>query len=137
MRVAAFTSLYILQATSLRKKSLINKETTNVFKIQFKRKRLHLNTHYSDAFHNQYADDDPFYKYSQEEYPEHYSQESQYPQEIPTCLFCDGLIGGSHLAITTKTGEHCMHPSCIVSGFSLIINGFGLFMSFLFKKNRR
>lgn len=105
-----------------------------MFKVQFRKKKVQPNSHYSDAYQeqyqNQYTDDDPFCEYAQEEYPEHY-------QEIPTCLFCDGLIGGSHLAIKTKTGEHCMHPSCIVSGFSLIINGFALFMSFLFKKNKK
>jgi len=106
-----------------------------MFKVQFRKKKVQPNLHYSDP--NQYADDDPFYGYGQEQYPDHYFQEPQYPQELPTCLFCDGLIAGSHLVVTTKTGEHCMHPSCIVSGFTLIINGFGLLVNFLFRKNKK
>ena len=52
-------------------------------------------------------------------------------QELDTCLFCGSEITGSHLSVTTKSGEHCMHASCIVSGFALLANGVGLFFHWL------
>lgn len=106
-----------------------------MFKIQFRKKKRHPDA-YQGQYNGQYADNDPFYGYGQEQSFDHYSPEPEYLQDLPTCIFCDGLVAGSHLAITTKSGDHCMHPSCLVSGFALLVNGFGLLMS-LFKNNKK
>ncbi|HHT9137246.1 MAG TPA: hypothetical protein ACFYEK_08405 [Candidatus Wunengus sp. YC60] len=102
-----------------------------MFKIQFRKKKLQSNMPYANQFQDPYSysdDTDPYHGYDREPLDN---------QEFVTCLFCDGLITGSHLAITTKTGEHCMHPSCLVSGFTLIVNGFGMLVNFLFRKNKK
>lgn len=100
-----------------------------MFKVQF-RKKIPPNTQYSETYPEQYPphyqEEEPFYEYG---------QESPYTtQEFSTCLFCGDLVTGSHLSITTKSGEHLLHPSCIISSFALIINGFSMFTSFLFRK---
>jgi len=59
------------------------------------------------------------------------------PQEPDTCLFCGSEVTGSHLSVTTKSGEHCIHPSCIVSGFALLANGVGLFFHWLSGRNKK
>lgn len=54
-----------------------------------------------------------------------------------SCLFCGSEIEGSHLLVTTKGGEHYVHPSCIVSGFALLANGVGILLAWLSQKKER
>lgn len=103
-----------------------------MFKIQFRKKKLQPNLQYSDPYRDQYpnhyTDEDPFYDHHQEP-PD--------MEEFSTCIMCGDLITGSHITVTTKSGEHCLHPSCIVASFALIINGFSLLVDFIFRRREK
>lgn len=46
------------------------------------------------------------------------------------CLICDGEIAGTHVAVTTRNNEYCVHPSCVISTIPLIIGGIGFLIQY-------
>ena len=109
-----------------------------MLKIQFKRKKpvLEQNPYQPPAYENQYTEQPFGQEFGQDNA---FIPEPNAPtqQALDTCLFCGSEITGSHLSVTTKTGEHCMHTSCIVSGFALLANSIGLLFSWLKEKKGR
>lgn len=107
-------------------------------KIQFKRKKpvLEQNPHQPPAYENQYIEQPFGREFAQDNV---FIPEPNVPtqQGDDTCLFCGSDIAGSHLSVTTKSGEHRMHASCIVSGFALLANSIGLLFSWLKEKKGR
>lgn len=113
-------------------------------KIQFKRKKpaLEQNPYQPPAYENQYTEQPFGQEFDQGNASPlggRYPPEANIPasQALDTCLFCGSEITGSHLSVTTKSGEHCMHTSCIVSGFALLANSVGLIFSWLKEKKGR
>lgn len=106
-----------------------------MLKIKFKKKKavLEQNLYQPPAYENQYTE--PF----GQEFGDKYPPETNIPasQALDTCLFCGSEITGSHLSVTTGSGEHCMHTSCIVSGFALLANSIGILFSWLKEKKGR
>lgn len=117
-----------------------------MLKIQFKRKKpvLGQNLYRPTAYENQYTEQ-PFGQEFDQGNASQFGIEDKYPPEtnipasqaLDTCLFCGSEITGSHLSVTTKSGEHCMHTSCIVSGFALLANSIGFLFSWLKEKKGR
>jgi hypothetical protein len=115
-------------------------------KIQFKRKKpvLEQNMSQPPAYENQYIEQ-PFGEEFGRGNASPFGVEDKYPPEanipaqqaLDTCLFCGSEITGSHLSVTTKSGEHCMHTSCIASGFVLLANSVGFLLSWLKEKKGR
>jgi len=52
------------------------------------------------------------------------------------CIICNGDIeGSSYMAVNTSQNEYCAHPSCVVTGFAMCINGIAVLVSWLKQKN--
>ena len=94
-----------------------------MFKIQFRKKRM-----------PQDFDTDPFQ--NQNSYPDEGIHASEYGaynlESLDTCIICDDSITNGHLVVTITSGKYCVHPSCLLSGLALLVNGcsmlFGLFL---------
>lgn len=101
-----------------------------MFRVQFRTKKsIQNNTHYAD----------PFQDFENPEYVDEFYHEGQFHQnmqEHDSCVFCGDIITNGHLAVITNKGEYCMHTSCIVSGFALVLNATGLLVNLLFKKRK-
>ncbi|MCF6147660.1 MAG: hypothetical protein E3K37_03275 [Candidatus Kuenenia sp.] len=102
-----------------------------MFKLKFQKKHQQFNPYYSHEFpDNESLDPD----YADEYY--------SVPHDVPyqqglECLFCNSPIAGAHLVVITKNNEYYLHPSCILSGFALIVNGFNLLIQLLFSRKSR
>lgn len=111
-----------------------------MLKIQFKRKKpvLKQDPYQPPVYENQYTER-PFGQEFGQDNVSPFGDGDEFPskpsvpiqQENDTCLFCGSEITSSHLSVTTKSGEHRIHPSCIVSGFALLANSIGLLFSWL------
>ena len=106
-----------------------------MFKLKFKRyKAQQANPPFSEGY--------PDHEFIDPDYTGEYNPINEYHHDMPyqqgcECLFCNSPITGSHLIVITKRNEYYLHPSCILSGFALILNGFNLLIKLLFTRKQR
>lgn len=107
-----------------------------MFKLKFKRyKTQQANPPFSEEYHGaEFIDPDCADEYNP--YMHEYYQDAPYPQGYE-CLICNSPVTGSHLVVITNRTEYYLHPSCILSGFALVLNGFNLIIKLLFTKKKR
>lgn len=51
------------------------------------------------------------------------------------CIICNSHIVGTSLKIQTSKKEYYLHPSCVVTGIAMAINGISILISWF--KNRK
>lgn len=105
-----------------------------MFKLKFKRKTQHAGPQFSGEY-PEFSDNE--YANGYDPYTGEYYQEISHPQGYE-CLICNSPITGSHLVVLTRHTEYYLHPSCILSGFALVLNGFNLLIKlFVTRKEGR
>ncbi len=104
-----------------------------MFKLKFKRKMQQTSPQFSEEYQDFI---DPDYADGYNPYPGEYYQDIPHPQGFE-CVICNSPVTGSHLVVITKHTEFYLHPSCLLSGFALVLNGFNLLMKLLFTKKKR
>ncbi|ODS33201.1 MAG: hypothetical protein SCARUB_01679 [Candidatus Scalindua rubra] len=55
--------------------------------------------------------------------------------ETQNCILCDSHIEGTCLKIQTSKREYCLHPSCVVTGIAMAVNGISILISWF--RNRK
>lgn len=107
-----------------------------MFKLKFKRyKAQQANPPFSEGY--------PDHEFIDTDYADEYNPHmNEYHRDMPyqqgcECLFCNSTITDSHLVVITKRNEYYLHPSCILSGFALVLNGFNLLIKLLFTRKHR
>lgn len=107
-----------------------------MFKMKFKRYKIQ---HTSPPFSEEYSNHefiDPDYADEYNPYLNEYHHDTPYLQGCE-CLFCNSPISGAHLIIITKNSEYYLHPSCILSAFTLMLNGIHLLVTSFFSRKQR
>lgn len=105
-----------------------------MFKLKFKRyKTQQTGPQFSEEYPG-FIDPDDADGYNP--YPGEYYQDAPHLQGYE-CLICNSPITGAHLVVITKRNEYYLHPSCILSGFALVLNGFGLLVKLLLTRKHR
>ncbi len=105
-----------------------------MFKLKFKRYKTQQGGPQFSEEYPGFIDPDDADGY--DHYPGEYYQDAPHLQGCE-CLFCNNPISGAHLVVTTRQTEYYLHPSCILSSFALILNGFGFIAKLLFNRNKR
>src|SRR5574337_1013186 len=109
-----------------------------MFKLKFKRCRTQQATpHFSEEY--------PGYEFIDPNCTDEYNpymSENEYYHEMPhqrggECIICNSPITGSHLIVITRSTEYFLHPSCILSGFTLVLNGVNLLVKLLFTRKHK
>lgn len=107
-----------------------------MFKLKFKRGRTQqTNPHFSEE-HPGYEFIDPDCVDEFNPYMHEYYHDAPYPQGYE-CVICNSPVTGSHLVVITKSTEYYLHPSCLLSGFALVLNGCNLLIKLLFTREKR
>lgn len=103
-----------------------------MFKLKFKRKMQQT----SPQFSEEYQDFTDHYEDGYNPYPGEYYQDIHHLQGYE-CVICNSPVTGSHLVVITKRTEYFLHPSCLLSGFALVLNGFNLLIKLLFTRKHK
>lgn len=111
-----------------------------MIRVRFKSRKVQQTEQYSS--HEPYQDNTNPEFFTQEEYPDSFTQEApEYPQDTATvnlsCNVCGGEITGNCLEVTFKENLFHVHTSCVISAFAIILNGVGFFMDWLSRKKRK